>query len=31
MHLLAFDQIDRRVEDDLIARLDAVAHLDLFS
>src|SRR4249919_3027173 len=30
VHLLALDQVYRRVEDDLIALLDAVAHLDLF-
>jgi hypothetical protein len=31
LYLVALDQVDRRVEDDPIARLDAVARLDLLS
>src|ERR1700738_517021 len=29
LHSAAFDKVDRRVEDHLVVRLDALAHLDL--
>jgi len=31
LHSVAFDKVDRRVEDHLVVRLDALAHLDLDS